>query len=159
MRRRIVLAVILLMAVVVGSPASPWLARDFDTVVTADQFEAARDDHTELRAFLRRMPKGGDLHVHLSGAVYAERFIAWAAQDGLCANLADVLAGEAALRPAGRRARLPTPCSDQQFYDRLVNAFSTRAFLPSVRVPTESRRSSSRPSPNSAPRPARISPR
>jgi adenosine deaminase len=39
-----------------------------------------------MRAFLHRMPRGGDLHVHLSGAVYAERFIAWAAQDGLCAN-------------------------------------------------------------------------
>jgi hypothetical protein len=26
---------------------------------------------------------------------------------------------------------------DQQFYDRLVNAFSTRAYLPSVHVPTE----------------------
>jgi adenosine deaminase len=56
------------------------------TVITADRYEAARADYAELRAFLHRMPKGGDLHVHLSGAVYAERFIAWTAQDGLCAN-------------------------------------------------------------------------
>ena len=55
------------------------VARDFDTVVASARFEAARTNHTELRAFLRRMPKGGDLHTHLSGAVYAERFIAWAA--------------------------------------------------------------------------------
>jgi len=38
-------------------------------------------DRTALRAFLRRMPKGGDLHTHLAGAVYAERFIAWAAHE------------------------------------------------------------------------------
>ncbi len=30
------------------------------------------------------MPKGGDLHSHLSGAVYAESFLAWAAGDGAC---------------------------------------------------------------------------
>jgi len=32
------------------------------------------------------MPKGGDLHSHLSGAVYAESYIAWAAEDGVCVN-------------------------------------------------------------------------
>jgi len=37
-------------------------------------------------AFLLKMPKGGDLHNHLSGAVYAERYIEWAAQQGLCVN-------------------------------------------------------------------------
>ncbi len=30
------------------------------------------------------MPKGGDLHSHLSGAIYAESFARWAGQDGLC---------------------------------------------------------------------------
>src|ERR1700750_1452725 len=40
-----------------------------------------------LDAFLRRMPKGADLHMHLSGAVYAETFIRDAADDSLCVNL------------------------------------------------------------------------
>jgi hypothetical protein len=35
-------------------------------------------------AFLREMPKGGDLHNHLGGAVYAEDLIDYAAQDKLC---------------------------------------------------------------------------
>ena len=43
-----------------------------NTAVTAARFSALRADHTELRAFLTAMPKGADLHVHLSGAVYAE---------------------------------------------------------------------------------------
>ena len=136
MRRRIVLAVILLIALVVVVRIA-LLARDFDTIVTADQFEAARADYTELRAFLRRMPKGGDLHVHLSGAVYAERFIAWAAQDGLCVNLADVMQAGTHCDQPGDVPISPTPCRISKFYDRLVNAFSTRAYLPSVHVPTE----------------------
>jgi hypothetical protein len=34
--------------------------------------------------FLRAMPKGGDLHSHLSGAVHPESWARWAAEDGLC---------------------------------------------------------------------------
>src|SRR5947199_7638566 len=50
-----------------------------------------------LRAFLYRMPKGGDLHVHLSGAAYAERLIDWAAQQGLCVRVADWFLGRGAV--------------------------------------------------------------
>ena len=39
-----------------------------------------------LRAFLNDFPKGADLHVHLSGAVYAETFIRDAGEDGLCVD-------------------------------------------------------------------------
>jgi hypothetical protein len=54
-RRRVLVAVILLLAVLIGLRVA-WVGRDFDTVVAAASFEAARDNHTELRAFLRRMP-------------------------------------------------------------------------------------------------------
>src|ERR1035441_3082695 len=39
-----------------------------------------------LRAFLSDFPKGADLHVHLSGAVYAETLIRDAGEDGLCVD-------------------------------------------------------------------------
>ncbi len=39
-----------------------------------------------LHAFLEQFPKGADLHVHLSGAVYAETFIRDAGEDGLCVD-------------------------------------------------------------------------
>ena len=32
------------------------------------------------------MPKGGDLHNHLSGGIYAESWIDFAAEDGLCVD-------------------------------------------------------------------------
>src|SRR5262249_6207785 len=135
LRRRVLVAVIIFLAVIVGLRVA-WVGRDFDTVVAAAAFESARDNHTELRAFLRRMPKGGDLHTHLAGAVYAERFIAWGAQERLCVNPSDVLLSKP---QCDRPGDVPAADAmrDQKLYDSLVNAFSTRAFVPTVAVPTD----------------------
>lgn len=56
----------------------------------------------QVRAVIRAMPKGGDLHIHLSGAPYAETYLSWAAEDGLCVDttrwsLADPCVPEGAL--------------------------------------------------------------
>jgi adenosine deaminase len=86
-----------------------------------------------LRAFLAEFPKGADLHVHLSGAVYAETFIRDAAEDGLCV---DPTAMKLAKPPcAGRLVAAKTLSGDftpanQNLYDRLVDAFSLRSFVP-----------------------------
>src|ERR1043165_2659815 len=53
---------------------------------TASYFESIRKSQPKLLAFLLKMPKGGDLHNHLSGPIYAERYIEWAAEKGLCVN-------------------------------------------------------------------------
>src|SRR5437667_5282050 len=50
------------------------------------QLEAARRNPLQLRQFLKKMPKGADLHYHLSGGVYAESFIRAAVEDGLCVD-------------------------------------------------------------------------
>ena len=101
----------------------------------------------ELYAFLKPMPKGGDLHMHLSGAVYAETFIAEAAKQGLC--VAPVEHGTPAVpegkdavslvQPldgkAGNCAPGQVPATDafkrQPLYDDLIDSFSMRAFVPS----------------------------
>ena len=49
-------------------------------------FNTAKQSPLEFTAFLDRMPKGDDLHMHLVGAVYAETFIRNAAADLLCVN-------------------------------------------------------------------------
>jgi adenosine deaminase len=81
-----------------------------------------------LRAFLASFPKGADLHVHLSGAVYAETFIRDAGEDGLCVDAAALSFAKppctATLVPA---AQVPT---DQSLYDRLINSLSMRSFVP-----------------------------
>jgi hypothetical protein len=53
---------------------------------TASYFESIRKSPPQQMAFLLKMPKGADLHNHLSGGIYAERFIQWAAEKGLCLN-------------------------------------------------------------------------
>ena len=53
---------------------------------TARYFESIRKSPPQQFAFLLRMPKGGDLHNHLSGSIYAESYIQWAADNGLCVN-------------------------------------------------------------------------
>ena len=52
----------------------------------ASFFESLRKSPPQQIAFLRAMPKGADLHNHLSGAIYAESYIQWAAEKGLCIN-------------------------------------------------------------------------
>jgi hypothetical protein len=46
-------------------------------------FQSARQDPNALRAFLLAMPKGGDLHNHLSGAIYPEVLLQLASNQGL----------------------------------------------------------------------------
>lgn len=67
----------------------PWAshAAPADTARTAAWFDAHQQRPTLVRQFVQRLPKGADLHSHLSGAVYAESYLAWAAAAGYCAQL------------------------------------------------------------------------
>ena len=51
---------------------------------TERYFQSIRNNPNLLLAFLREMPKGGDLHNHLTGSVYAESYIQWASEQGDC---------------------------------------------------------------------------
>jgi adenosine deaminase len=54
----------------------------------AELFDGLRDEPELLADLLLEMPKGGDLHSHLSGAVDTEHLIGWAIDDGLCVDAA-----------------------------------------------------------------------
>jgi len=86
-----------------------------------------------VRAFLAQFPKGADLHIHLSGAVYAETFIRDAGEDGLCIEPATLSFAKPPctppLVPAEQLSGNLTP-ANQELYDRLVNSFSMRSFVP-----------------------------
>ncbi|MCC7272403.1 MAG: adenosine deaminase [Alphaproteobacteria bacterium] len=81
--RILVLAAVLLSACAAVDTPPPPQERTAEAV-TAELFAAVRDRPPLLQAYLRRMPKGADLHSHLSGAVYAENYLSWAAEAGLC---------------------------------------------------------------------------
>ncbi len=96
---------------------------------------AARLGPPALTAFLMQFPKGADLHMHLSGAVYAETLIRDAGQDGLCL---DTVALRFAKPPCTDRL-IPAKelngnldGADQALYDKLIDAFSMRSFVPSA---------------------------
>jgi adenosine deaminase len=84
-------------------------------------------------AFLAQFPKGADLHVHLSGAVYAETFIRDAAEDGMCVDPAALQFARppctGTLVPATRLSGALST-ADQGLYDKLVDSFSMRSFVP-----------------------------
>ena len=92
---------------------------------TARHFESIKAQPLELYAFLRKMPKGGDLHMHLTGSIYAESYIEWAAKakPDLCVNqttFALVLCDGSANPPASRAL------TDGVLYRRMVDAWSMR---------------------------------
>ena len=103
-------------------------------------FEAARKQGPlALRTFLIGMPKGADLHVHLSGAIYAESFIRAAAEDGLCVDTKSLsfvkppsggcphAIGEIGASELITRSHV---APNQAIYDKLIDAFSMRSFVP-----------------------------
>ena len=141
----VVIILALAMLAIGGARAQIKLATDSkasDELRTARALDAARKNPLDLRAFLVNMPKGGDLHNHLSGAIYAETWIAEAAEDHMCVDrvtLTLTLTAAPANAPAGK------PCSDgkvpasdafsnQHLYDALVDAFSMRGFVPATGV-------------------------
>ncbi|RUL80086.1 adenosine deaminase family protein [Dyella choica] len=133
--RSAILAAAIACAAQVSAQAIP-LQADTAETRTDKAFDAARQQGPlALHAFLAAMPKGGDLHSHLSGAVYAESWIAQAATDDLCVDVAtsslvDKHTAGAPNCGSGRRPAADA-LSDQHFYDTLVDAFSMRSFVPS----------------------------
>lgn len=79
----------------------------------------------ELAAFARAMPKGGELHNHISGAPFAETVLGWAAEDGLCVDTAK-LALAPACTPAGDLKLAATAIRDETLRSALVDSLSTR---------------------------------
>jgi len=108
----------------------------------ARAFEAARrQGPAALRIFLSAMPKGADLHNHLAGAVYAESWIRAAGEDGLCVDTQTLTlvpgpgsaSGPRSGPVCGERLRPASDAAlDPQFYDRLIDAFSMRSFVPAA---------------------------
>ena len=59
--------------------------KEVNESLTSDFFDqiVADKDNAQLTLFFSQMPKGGDIHHHYSGAIYAETYLDWAS-DGYC---------------------------------------------------------------------------
>jgi len=95
-----------------------------------------------VQAFLAGFPKGADLHFHLGAGVYAETLIRVAGEDKVCIDPAGPKfarneKGEAIKEPcapplvaASSLASSSLSPAQQDFYDRVIDAFSMRNFVP-----------------------------
>lgn len=96
---------------------------------TARYLESIRQQPSLLLAFLHDVPKGGDLHSHLDGAVYAEDLIDFAASDNLCI---DRTTSKLIAPPCDSCEKYtPSPAircayGDPVFYGQIIDAWSMR---------------------------------
>jgi adenosine deaminase len=85
-----------------------------------------RKSPPELYVFLYKMPKGADLHNHVSGAIYAEDFLAEAIEKRLCVDklaMALVACGPGMVDVAAIQ-------TDNALRNALIDSFSMRNFVP-----------------------------
>jgi adenosine deaminase len=122
-RRRLTLAVVVLgLAVGVRLGA----AGDAAEAATARRLAALRTQPLALEAFLRDMPKGGDLHNHLSGSIYAESYLRWAADDQLCITVMTFTIVAPPCDAAGGRPPVSAVLQNSTLYNEAVDAMSMR---------------------------------
>ena len=109
------------------------LAQDTDRIarVAGDALYWHLDNGRGRQAF-EAFPKGGDIHTHLRGAIYAETWLEWAAEDGLCADM-DLLAirfPEKETCAASGWWDVTDALRDETARRDLINALSTRSYVP-----------------------------
>jgi adenosine deaminase len=91
---------------------------------TEKALNEARLNKGGLYALLKEMPKGGDLHNHLSGAVYAESLIQFAADSGLCIDRQSLELEQPPCKPNQPEAR--QALTDPELYGKAIDAWSMR---------------------------------
>lgn len=119
-----------LLALAAIAPAALAARPSSDGAATARYLESVRAQPAKLRALLLAMPKGADLHNHLSGAATTEGLIRLAVGDGLCIDTTTLTALPAAAPcPAGQRPAADTT-TDPGFYRQVLQAWSMEGFVP-----------------------------
>ncbi len=119
------LVAVMMLAATLATAQPPAPAGISDEARTGRYFETVRKNPNLLLAFLREMPKGGDLHNHLTGSVYAESLIRWAAEDGSCVTPQMVLTPPPC-RGASNSQPAVNALTNQPLYNDMVDAFSMR---------------------------------
>jgi hypothetical protein len=89
-------------------------------------FEKIKKDPISLRHFLYRFPKGGDLHNHLDGSIYAESYLKWAAEDGRCIDMSTVSILTSPCDENAGNVPVSSIFSNEQIYQGAVDAMSVR---------------------------------
>ena len=95
---------------------------------TRAYFQEVRDEPALLRGFLYAFPKGGELHNHLDGAIYAENYIRWAAEDGKCIDLESFMITPPRCDAGAGRPAVSDIRYDADVVNRIIEAYSIRNY-------------------------------
>lgn len=127
-------------ALAAGAQAAPPKAKSNEAATArhlASLIAGAQPKMAELTLFFTQMPKGGDLHHHYSGAIYAEQYVDWVDKQGYCVNKQTyrietnkaVVEAQRAL-PAAERSCLSTAevLADDYTYRELLQRWSSKDF-------------------------------
>lgn len=101
-------------------------AVDTTESAAARRFAAIRNNPALLLPFLREMPKGGDLHNHLSGSIYAESYLRWAAEDNLCLATATMGIVTGTCDASAGLPPVSAVLQNSALYSRAIDAMSMR---------------------------------
>ena len=121
---------------IAGWLAAAAAALAFAAPATADERGTARelrriaDEPLRLNQFLWDMPKGADLHMHLSGAVYAEEMLRYGAADGDCFDSFTFVASPPPCDPGERL--VADALSNNALQNAVMRAWSMKGFEPGV---------------------------
>jgi hypothetical protein len=129
--RRATLASLVLALTALG-PVQVRAAGDPAEAATARKLAAIRNQPLALEAFLRQMPKGGDLHNHLTGSIYAESYMRWAAEDQLCIVVATFALAQGPCDAATGKPPAGAVMQNSALYNQTIDAWSMRGWPPGI---------------------------
>ena len=93
----------------------------------SDKLDALAGDTLGLQQFLTAVPKGGDLHNHLSGAVYAETYLGWAkTEGGYCITNSSLALSTSC---GNTTTTSPIPAAADALFLQVVKAWSMQDFI------------------------------
>lgn len=113
------LFIILMILAVTGCTAAR------NSTSASDYFEHVKDNPVKLRILLADMPKGGDIHNHLSGMIYAEDFLKMAARSDMCLDPANEYTVSGGPCDKGK-VRAQDALRNATHWNGAINAWSTR---------------------------------
>lgn len=101
-----------------------------DEQAASDKMAGIVGDSVALNQFLAAVPKGGDLHMHLSGSVYAETYLGWAKTlGGYCITKSALSLSTSC---SNTTTTFPVPTAADSAYLDVVRAWSMLDFVPGV---------------------------
>ena len=107
-------------------------AGDPAEAATARKLAAVRNQPLALEAFLREMPKGGDLHNHFTGSIYAESYMRWAVEDQLCVVVETFTLASGPCDAAAGKPPASAVMQNSALYNQAIDAWSMRLWPPNT---------------------------